>query len=150
MTINKTVMQYASKFTKLSTFALDFIASKRMKIRTFKEGLEFYIRNQLVGQSIKTYQELYERAVEVERTRNELRALNPKNQKKTWNDRETSSDNVASKKHAVSSAKSHITRSYEPYGKCGKTNHCTSECRVGTNKCMRCGSTKHMVTTCPR
>jgi len=55
MTGNMTIIQYASKFTELSRFALDFIASERMKMRRFEEGLVFYIRNQLAGQPIKTY-----------------------------------------------------------------------------------------------
>jgi len=42
-----TVIHYASKFTELSRFAPDVIASERMKMRTFEEGLTFYIRNQL-------------------------------------------------------------------------------------------------------
>jgi len=55
MTGNMTVMQYASKFAELSRFTLDFVAFKRMKMRRFKEGLAFYVRNQLVGRPIKTY-----------------------------------------------------------------------------------------------
>ena len=55
----------------------------------FEKGWAFYIRNQLTGQPIKTYQELYERATEVERAKSELRALNPGNPKRKWNDRET-------------------------------------------------------------
>ena len=38
--------------------------SERLK-RIFEEGLAFYSRNQLTGQPILTYQELYERAAEV-------------------------------------------------------------------------------------
>ena len=37
------VMQYASKFTELSRFALDFVAFERLKMRRFVEGLAFYI-----------------------------------------------------------------------------------------------------------
>jgi len=61
-----TVKQYASKFTKLSRFVPEFVSSKRMKMRRFEDGLAFYIRNQLAGQPILTYQELYKRAAEVE------------------------------------------------------------------------------------
>jgi len=50
-----TVMQYASKFTKLSQFIPEFVASKRMKMRRFEEGLTFYIRSQLAGQPKLTY-----------------------------------------------------------------------------------------------
>jgi len=51
-------------------------------MRRFEEGLAFYIRNQLAGKPILTYQELYERAIEVEQVKAELRALNPTNQKR--------------------------------------------------------------------
>ena len=54
------VIQYASKFTKLSRFVSKFVSSERLKMRRFEEGLAFYIRNQLAGQPILAYQELYE------------------------------------------------------------------------------------------
>ena len=51
------VMQHASKFTKLSRFAPDFVASEKLKMKMFEEGLAFYIRNQLADQPIQTYLE---------------------------------------------------------------------------------------------
>jgi len=39
MSGNMTVMQYASKFTELSQFVFKFLASERMKMRRFEEGL---------------------------------------------------------------------------------------------------------------
>jgi len=73
---------------KLSRFVPEYVASKRLKRRKFEEGLVVYICNQLAGQPIHTYQELYERVVEVERVKAELRALNPhpNSQKKKFND----------------------------------------------------------------
>jgi len=55
-----TVMQYASKFTELSRFVSEFVSSERLKMRRFKKRLAFYICNQLAGQPILTYEELYE------------------------------------------------------------------------------------------
>ena len=55
------------------------LSSKRLNTRRFEEGLTFYIRNELAGQPILTYQELYERVAEVERVKVELKALNPIN-----------------------------------------------------------------------
>ena len=72
MSGSMSVMQYASKFTELSRFVPEFVAAERLKMRRFEEGLAFYIRNQLAGQPILTYQELYERAAEVERVKTEL------------------------------------------------------------------------------
>jgi len=45
MSDTMTVMQYASKFTELSRFVPEFVSSERLKMRRFKEGLAFYIRN---------------------------------------------------------------------------------------------------------
>ena len=76
MTGSMTMMQYISKFIELSRFVLEFVSSKRLKMRRFEEGLAFYICNLLAGQLILIHQELYERAVEVELVKTELRALN--------------------------------------------------------------------------
>ena len=40
---NMIVMQYASKFTELSRFSPDLVATERMKMRRFKEVLAFHI-----------------------------------------------------------------------------------------------------------
>ena len=148
MTGSMTILQYASKFTELSRFAPEIVASERMKMRRFEEGLAFYIRNQLAGQPIKTYQELYEWAAEVERIKSELRVLNPVNLKRKWNDRGASSNIMASKKPTISSVKSSTTGPPEPCRKCSRMNHHTSECRIGTNQCVWCGSTDHLITAC--
>ena len=63
---NMIVLQYAHKLTELSRFGPDFVVTEKLKMRRFEEGLAFYFRNQLVGQPIQTYKELYERAAEVE------------------------------------------------------------------------------------
>ena len=52
MSGNMMVMQYAWKFIELERFAPDFVASKKLKMRRFEEGLAFYIRNHLAGQPI--------------------------------------------------------------------------------------------------
>ena len=54
MSGDMTAMQYVSKFTELSRFALAFAAFERLKMGRFKEGLAFYIRNQLADRSIQT------------------------------------------------------------------------------------------------
>jgi len=60
MSYNMIIMQYASKFIELSRFVPEFVSSERLNIKRFEESLAFYIRNQLVGHLILTYQELYE------------------------------------------------------------------------------------------
>jgi len=147
-----TVMQYARKFTELSRFVPEFVSSERLKMRRFEEGLAFYIRNQLAGQPILTYQELYEEAAEVERVKTELRALNPINHKRKGFERGAPSESVNQnqKKPIPISSKNCPVGLTAPCAKCGRTNHTTPECRVGTKKCMWCGSPKHLIAACPR
>jgi len=49
MSDNMTVIQYATKFTELSRFAPNFVATEKVKMRRFEKGLAFYIWNQLAG-----------------------------------------------------------------------------------------------------
>ena len=121
-------------------------------MRRFEEGMAFYIRNQLAGQPILTYEELYDRAAEVERVKAELRALNPINHRRKGFERRTPSESVNQnqKKPTPVSSKSRPVGSTAPCAKCGRTNHTTLECRVGTNKCMWCGSPEHLLIACPR
>jgi len=60
MSNTMTVMPHASKFTELFRLVPKLVSSEELRMRRFEEGLVFYIRNHLVGQSIYTYQELYE------------------------------------------------------------------------------------------
>jgi len=87
------------------------------------------------------------RVVEVECVKNELRALN---RKWKWNDCRIFNEGTTQKRPMVSSAKSHIMGSVEPCGKCSRTNHITSKCCIGTNKCMYCGSTVELIVAWPR
>jgi len=66
----------------------------------------------------------------------ELKALNPRNQKRKWNDRGTSSVSAVQTKPAIDPNKFRPAASKEPCAKCGPTNHTTAECRIGTNKSM--------------
>ena len=54
------------------------------------------------------------------------------------------------KKPTLAPPRSHTIGPVEPCGKCGWTNHTTLECWVGTNKCLWCGSTEHVIATCPQ
>ena len=93
-----TTMQYASEFTELSRFVLEFVSSKILKMRRFEEVLAFYIYNPVASQPILTYQELFEQAAKVEWSKSELKVLNPINQKRKWSEWGAPSENVNQKK----------------------------------------------------
>ena len=42
---NMIMIQYDSKFTELLRFVPDLVASEKIMIRRFEEGLAFYIKN---------------------------------------------------------------------------------------------------------
>jgi len=130
MSGSMTVMQYASKLAELSRFVQEFVSFERLRLRRFEEGLTFYIRNQLVGQTILTYQELYEQAAEVERVKAELRALNLINRKWKLAEQEALSDSVNQKKSTLALPNSHPAGSTEPCGKCEGLKHTTPQCQV--------------------
>ena len=44
------MVEYAGKFTKLSRFSLEYVATDRVSTLRFEEELALYIRNQLAGQ----------------------------------------------------------------------------------------------------
>jgi len=80
------VMEYANKFTQLSRFASEYVAMDQMRMLRFKEGLDLYIRNQLIGQPVQSSQELYERMAKIERAK-ELSIAGQVTPKKGWLDR---------------------------------------------------------------
>ena len=44
-----TVMEYVAKFTKLTHFADDYVATNMAKVRRFEDGLKLSIRGKIVG-----------------------------------------------------------------------------------------------------
>jgi len=76
------VMEYTSYFVELSRCSLECIAVDQMRMLTVEEDIVPYMRNQLVGQPVWTNHELYERVVEIEYVKNELRMTYPANPKK--------------------------------------------------------------------
>ena len=147
---NLSVMEYANRFADLSRFAPEYVAIDYMQMQTFEEGLAPYIRIHLVGQPIQSSQELYERAADVERVKNELKMAHPVNPKKRWNERGNSIEGSLSKKPAVMKLKSQeFTPNRKHCTKCGRTNHNTSECWVGTNRCFWCRDPSHLIANCP-
>ena len=60
------VLEYESRFSELSRFALGMISEEGEKTRRFQQGLRLAIRNRLVSLAIRDYYELVKRALLVE------------------------------------------------------------------------------------
>ncbi len=61
-----TVSLYEAKFTKLSRFAPHLVSEEILRIKKFRKGLNFNIRERLTTTKIKEYKELVSTAEEVE------------------------------------------------------------------------------------
>jgi len=147
---NLSVMEYANRFAERSRFVPEYVATDYMRMQRFEEGLAPYIRNHLAGQPVQSSQELYERAADVERVKNELRMAHSVNPKKRWNEKANPAEGSLSKKPAVMKSKCQgSTPSRKHCTKCGRTNHDTSKYRVGTNCCFWCRDPRHLIANCP-
>ena len=76
-------MQHGLKFKKLSQFTFEYVANERIKKTLFENRLAYYIRHQLVGQNVNTFEELYDKATRVVRIKGELcEAISTNNKRK--------------------------------------------------------------------
>ena len=69
-----TVAEYGLKFTQLSVYALNLIATEEEKCQKFMEGLHFEIRNKLTPFDMENFSRLMTAAVWAEKLVNERRA----------------------------------------------------------------------------
>ena len=50
-----TVLEKVAKFTELTCFADDYVATNMAKVRKFEDGLKLFIRGKIVGLFYKTW-----------------------------------------------------------------------------------------------
>jgi len=65
------VLKYASKFIKLSRFALAFVADERLKMNQFETRLNSTLKERMSVRQYASYVDLYDTAVNVERAMKE-------------------------------------------------------------------------------
>ena len=68
---NMSVLKYASKFIKLSRFALAFVADERLKMNQFETRLNSTLKERMSVRQYASYVDLYDTAVNVERAMKE-------------------------------------------------------------------------------
>ena len=69
------VAEYETRFTKLSTYAPELVATERKRIRRFIQGLNLEIQDALAAAQIETFSDALEKAQRVESTKSQLRAF---------------------------------------------------------------------------
>ncbi|XP_057249962.1 uncharacterized protein LOC130591075 [Beta vulgaris subsp. vulgaris] len=61
------VLEYVVKFNELARFAPDLVSTDRQRMNQFEGGLNLDLQEKLAANMSKSYQELYDRAINVER-----------------------------------------------------------------------------------
>ncbi|XP_071938600.1 uncharacterized protein [Coffea arabica] len=69
------VAEYETRFTKLSTYAPELVATERKRIRRFIQGLDLEIQDALAAAQVETLSDALEKAQRVEITKSQLRAF---------------------------------------------------------------------------
>ena len=62
-----TVMEYVARFTELSRFADDYVATNMAKVRRFENGLKLSIRGRIVGLCLRDMDSMVGTALTIER-----------------------------------------------------------------------------------
>ena len=64
-----TVMEYMARFTELTRFGDDDVATDMAKVRRFENGLKLSIRGKIVGLRLQDMDSMVETALAIERER---------------------------------------------------------------------------------
>ena len=62
-----TVMEYMARFTELSRFSDDYVATDMAKVRRFENGLKLSIRGKIIGLRLQNLDSMVRTAMAIER-----------------------------------------------------------------------------------
>ena len=144
-----TVAQYEAKFTELSRFAPQLIATEEEKALKFQDGLKPYLKNKISILKLSVYSEVVDRALIAEKDNEELHQYREQQRKRNIND--GAHGNQTQKRSAPSrnQNKGKATQNLEGIcPTCGK-KHGGRPCYRETGACFGCGKQGHMVRDCP-
>ncbi|RVW21225.1 hypothetical protein CK203_114569 [Vitis vinifera] len=123
---NMTVAQYEAKFTELSRFSPQLIATEEEKALKFQDGLKPYLKNKISILKLGVYSEVVDRALIVEKDNEELHQYREQQRKRNRSD--GAHDGACPT--------------------CGK-KHGGRPCYRETGACFGCGKQGHLIRDCP-
>lgn len=142
------VLEYAVKFNELARFAPDLVSTDRQRMNRFEGGLNLDLQERLAANMSKSYQELYDRAINVER-KMKLRKDVYENGKRKGKGQEVPISNVFKKQNTGFSRNNNGQRTVVHCTRCNRWGHLARECRAGSDQCYWCGKMGHMIKNCP-
>nr|CAN81227.1 hypothetical protein VITISV_038888 [Vitis vinifera] len=146
---NLTVAQYEAKFTELSCFSPQLIATKEEKTLKFQDGLKPYLKNKTSILKLSIYLEVVDRALIAKKDNEELHQYKEQQRKSNRND--GAHGNQARKKPTPSrnQNKGKVTQNLDEIcPTCGK-KHGGRPCYREIRAWFGCGKQGHMVRDCP-
>ena len=139
-----TVMEYGAKFTELSRFGRHLVDTEQRKVDRFEDGIDIEIRKGLSSQVFTKYQNIYQRAMRVEKVLNEGKTKNATTTKKS------SGGSLAfeKQKNIAQGERMLELASDKKYCEFYKKIHGRVECYRATGKCFNCGKPGHIAFQC--
>ena len=167
---NMSVAEYGLKFTQLSAYAANLVATEQEKCHKFEEGLSYDIRSKLTPYDLETFSRLTTAAIRAEKLVNEMKQFTsvPGESSGRFGKRKeypmssqsfkggNSMGRFSGFKRGSFGSSSYSGRgqkftytNQKPYcSTCGK--HHFGECRMKVGGCYYCGDMGHYARECPK
>ncbi|GKV32449.1 hypothetical protein SLEP1_g41058 [Rubroshorea leprosula] len=141
-----TVDEYQIKFSYLMKFAPHVVNDEVKKTRKFQRGLKASIRNKVVPEMLKTYDEVLAMAQIIEQDMEEqkMETHDSKGKGKAINNQPFNKKPEQRRKRKILESN---RPSFDFCKRCGK-NHGGKECYWQTRACFKCGKTGHLIKDC--
>lgn len=140
---NMSVLEYLTKFERLSRYAPELVDTVDKKIAKFLEGLNPIIERDATGVvPLITFEEAVKRAYKFENFHHKILRLQGKGPQQQQGSQQRNHQHKRQRQDQVVQNPLVCTH-------CGK-NHESAQCRTITGACFRCGSMAHQMRDCPR
>ena len=139
-----TVMEYVAKFTKLSCFADDYVATYMAKVRKFEDGLKLSIRGRIVGFLLQDMDSMVRTTMAIEREIEDAQSIRDTGASDKRKEGQPSSSSGEKLKASSSRGFQGQGHGYQGQG------HIKASSESGPMTCFHCHQPKHMKRDCPR
>ncbi|RVX07696.1 Retrovirus-related Pol polyprotein from transposon 17.6 [Vitis vinifera] len=144
-----TVAQYEAKFTELSRFSPQLIATEEEKALKFQDGLKPYLKNKISILKLGVYSEVVDRALIAEKDNEELHQYREQQRKRNRSDGAHGNQAQRRSTSGRNQNKGKATQNLDgACPTCGK-KHGGRPCYRETGACFGCGKQGHLIRDCP-